>query len=298
LEHIEEAGIHSGDSAMVLPPHSLSKKVLDEIRRATKALAKELNVKGLMNIQYAYKSGTVYLIEVNPRASRTVPFISKAIGVPLAKLATKVMLGHKLKDLGFTEEVVPPYFCVKESVFPFTRFTGSQVILSPEMRSTGEVMGIDKDYGKAFAKAQIAAGQNLPTSGKVFISVRDNDKKAASKIAKDLFDLGFSIYATKGCAEFFRKEVGIEVTDVSKIHETRPHIGDLIKNNAIDLIINTPTGSVPQKDQSNIRTLAVMQGLPLITTISGAQAAVFGIKALISGDYEVKSIQEYHKELK
>ncbi|MCP4481495.1 MAG: carbamoyl-phosphate synthase large subunit [bacterium] len=297
LEHIEEAGIHSGDSAMVLPPHSLSQLILNEIRTATIALAKELNVKGLMNIQYAYKDEEIYLIEVNPRASRTVPFISKAIGVPLAKLATKIMLGYKLKDLDFTKEVVPPYYCVKESVFPFTRFLGSDVFLSPEMRSTGEVMGVDKDYGKAFAKAQIAAGQNLPKKGNVFISVKNNDKNKARIVAQDLYDLGFKIYATSGTAASFR-DTGILVVDVPKIHEKRPHIVDLIKSGDIDLLINTPSGSVPQKDQSSIRTAAVLQGVPLVTTISGAEAVVCGIEALIKEDYDVKPIQEYHQIIK
>ncbi len=293
MEHIEEAGVHSGDSAMVLPPYSLTDNVLDEIRVATKALAKELEVKGLMNVQYAFKDNTLYVLEVNPRASRTIPFISKAIGVPLAKLATKVMLGHKLKELGFTEEKTPSYFCVKESVFPFNRFPGADIVLGPEMRSTGEVMGIDKDYGKAFAKAEIAAGEKMPTQGNVFISVRDNDKRAVSFISKKLYDFGFKIYATAGTAKVLKNN-GIDVTVLPKIHERRPHIVDLIKNNEINLIINTPTGRVPQKDQNMIRNIAVMQGIPLITTISGAQAAVNGIEALIRGNYDVKSIQEYH----
>ena len=293
MEHIEEAGIHSGDSAMVLPPYSLTDTVIDEIRVATKALAKELEVKGLMNVQYALKDNTLYVLEVNPRASRTVPFISKAIGIPLAKLATKVMLGYKLKDLGFTEEKIPDYFCVKESVFPFTRFPGVDIVLGPEMRSTGEVMGIDKDYGKAYAKAQIAAGEKLPLEGNVFISVRDNDKRSVSFISKRLYDLGFKIYATSGTAKVLRNS-GIHVNIVPKIHEKRPNIVDLIKSNEIALVINTPTGRVPQKDQSSIRSAAVMQGVPLITTISGAQAAVNGIEAMIKGAYDVKSIQEYH----
>ena len=293
MEHIEEAGIHSGDSAMVLPPYSLTDSVIDEIRVATRALAKELEVKGLMNVQYAFKDNTLYVLEVNPRASRTVPFISKAIGVPLAKLATKVMLGYKLKDLGFTDEKIPNYFCVKESVFPFNRFPGVDIVLGPEMRSTGEVMGIDKDYGKAYAKAQIAAGQKLPMSGSVFISVKDNDKRSVSFISKRLFDLGFKIYATAGTAKVL-KNSGIKVNIVHKIHEQRPHVVDLIKSNEIDLVINTTSGRTSQKDQNSIRNIAVMQGIPLITTISGAQAAVNGIESMIKGDYDVKSIQEYH----
>ncbi len=293
MEHIEEAGIHSGDSAMVLPPYSLTDSVIDEIRSATKSLAKELKVKGLMNVQYAFKDNILYVLEVNPRASRTVPFISKAIGMPLAKLATKVMLGYKLKDLCFTEEKIPNYFCVKESVFPFTKFPGADIVLGPEMRSTGEVMGIDKDYGMAFAKAQIAAGQNLPTQGGVFISVKDHDKRTVSFISKKLYDMGFKIYATSGTAKVL-KNTGIDVTILPKIHEKRPHILDLIKNNEIQLIINTASGSVPQKDQNSIRRLAVMTGTSLITTIPGAQAVVNGIEAIKKGDYDVKSIQEYN----
>ena len=293
MEHIEEAGIHSGDSAMVLPPYSLTDAVLNEIRIFTKALAKELKVKGLMNIQYAFKDNILYVLEVNPRASRTVPFISKAIGVPIAKIATKIMLGQKLKDIGFCEEKIPNYFCVKESVFPFIKLPGVKIELGPEMRSTGEVMGIDKDYGMAFAKAQIAAGQNLPTRGGVFISVKNKDKRNIAFVSKKLYDMGFKIFATKGTAKIL-KNVGIEVKILPKIDEERPNILDYIKNKEIDLVINTASGRVSQKDQNLIRTLTVMSGIMLITTISGAQAAVHGIEALKNGTYEVKSLQEYY----
>jgi carbamoyl-phosphate synthase large subunit len=295
MEHIEEAGVHSGDSAMVLPPYSLSKSVIDEVRSATASLAKELNIKGLMNVQYAYKDKKLFVLEVNPRASRTIPFISKAIGIPLAKLATKVMAGKKLKDLGFTKEIIPNYFCVKESVFPFGRFPGVDIVLGPEMRSTGEVMGIDKDFGIAFAKSQIAAGQQLPVKGNVFISVKEKDKKAVVKIADKLVKLGLNVVATSGTAEVLTKN-NIPVTVVNKIHEMRPHVVDLIKNNQIQLIINTPSGGVPQKDQSSIRNAAIMYGISLVTTIPGAQAAVNGIESLIKGEVEVKCIQEYCKE--
>lgn len=293
MEHIEEAGIHSGDSAMVLPPYSLTDVLIDEVRQASHKLAKELHVKGLMNMQYAVRDNQLFVLEVNPRASRTVPFISKAIGVPLAKCATKVMTGMKLKDIGFTKEIIPSYVSVKESVFPFNRFPDVEVMLGPEMRSTGEVMGIADDFGKAFAKSQIAAGQNLPTKGTVFISVKDRDKRAVAFIAKKLCDFGFSIVATQGTAKVLASS-GIPVSVVRKAHEQRPHIVDLIKSNEIQLVINTAAGSGPQHDQISIRGAAVMQGVALITTLSGAQAAINGIEALKKGKLGVQSIQEYH----
>ena len=245
LEHIEEAGIHSGDSAMGLPAYSLSKELLAEIRDASYKMAKELHVMGLMNVQYAIKDGRVYILEVNPRASRTVPFVSKAIGVPLAKLATKIMLGRKLKDLGFTEEITPGYMAIKESVFPFNRFPGVDVILGPEMRSTGEVMGIDVDFGHAYLKSQLAAGQNLPRQGNVFISVRDKDKEAVVPIAKKLSALKFNIYATKGTAEVLEKH-GIVFSLLPKIAEGRPNVLDLMKDGKIQFVINTPSGRIPR----------------------------------------------------
>ncbi|MBM3254337.1 MAG: carbamoyl phosphate synthase large subunit, partial [Candidatus Omnitrophica bacterium] len=296
MEHIEEAGIHSGDSAMVLPPHTLSDEIIEGIREYSYAMAKELNVVGLMNIQYAVKNDTIYVLEVNPRASRTIPFVSKAIGVPLAKLAAKVMAGMTLKELGFTKEIMPAHISIKESVFPFVRFPGVDIILGPEMKSTGEVMGIDTDFGRAFAKSQIAASASLPTSGTVFISVKNKDKRAIIFIAKKLFDLGFKIIATEGTAKALHKNA-IDVRVIQRIHEGRPNILDYIKDGKINLIINTPTtGKGPRKDEIKIRSTAVMHGIPCVTTIPGAQASVNGIEALLKGSLDVKPIQEYHLE--
>ncbi|MFA5361698.1 MAG: carbamoyl-phosphate synthase large subunit [Candidatus Omnitrophota bacterium] len=297
LEHIEEAGIHSGDSAMALPPFSLSGEILQKIREATYKMARELQVKGLMNVQYAVKDDKVYILEVNPRASRTVPFVSKVIGVPLAKLATKIMLGEKLKDLGFTEEIVPRYVAVKESVFPFNRFPGVDVILGPEMKSTGEVMGIDADFGRAYIKSQIAAGQNLPRKGNVFISVRDRDKRAVVFIAKKLKDLGFNILATSGTAVALEKS-GITVTILPKIAEGRPNVLDLMKDGNVQMVINTPSGRIPRQDELQIRSQVVLYNIPYTTTLSGAQATVNGIEIFLNHDLEVKSLQEYHKSMK
>lgn len=293
MEHIEEAGIHSGDSAMVLPPYSLSNQILKQIREATYKMAKELNVVGLMNVQYAVKDNKVYVLEVNPRASRTIPFVSKAIGVPLAKLATKVILGKKLKELGFTKEIIPKYVSVKESVFPFNRFPGVDVILGPEMKSTGEVMGIDKDFGRAFIKSQIAAGQNLPRRGNVFISVRDKDKQNVVSIAGRLKSLGFRIYATSGTAAILKKNA-IKVSVLPKIAEGRPNVLDLMKDNKIQLVINTPSGRIPRQDEVKIRSHVILYNIPYTTTISGAQATVNGIEALLKKDLEVKPLQQYH----
>ena len=294
MEHIEEAGIHSGDSAMVLPAYTLSPEILNKIREATYKMAKELNAVGLMNVQYAVKDEKVYVLEVNPRASRTVPFVSKAIGVPLAKLATKVMLGKKLKELGFTEEIIPKHISVKESVFPFNRFPGVDVILGPEMKSTGEVMGIDKDFGRAYIKSQIAAGQNLPKKGNVFISVRDRDKRSIVFIAKKLVDLGFHIYSTSGTAAALEKN-GIEVKVLPKLAEGRPNVLDLMKDGKIQLVINTPSGRIPRQDELQIRSQVVLYNIPYTTTISGAQATVNGIETMFKKELEVKSLQEYHK---
>lgn len=292
MEHIEEAGIHSGDSACVIPPYSLSDEIVGRVKQDTYALAKELNVVGLMNVQYAIKGDLVYVLEVNPRASRTVPFVSKAIGVPWAKVASKIMVGKSLKELGITKEVEIDHIAVKVSVFPFNRFHGVDPLMGPEMKSTGEVMGIDTDFGRAFAKAQIAAGGTLPLKGTVFISVKDKDKRAIIFIAKKLVDLGFTIIATKGTVKVLAKN-GIEVKPVFKVHEGRPNLVDLIKNNEIDLIINTPTGKRPKTDQLSIRSVGVMHNLPCITTISGAQAAVNGIESLLREEIKVKSLQEY-----
>ncbi|MGE5280161.1 MAG: ATP-grasp domain-containing protein, partial [Deltaproteobacteria bacterium] len=294
LEHIEEAGIHSGDSAMVLPPFSLGEEALDRIRKATVAMAKELNVVGLMNVQYAVRDNKVYVLEVNPRASRTVPFVSKAIGVPLAKLAAKVMAGAKLKDLGFTAERVPEYSSVKESVFPFNRFPGVDIMLGPEMKSTGEVMGIDDDFGRAYMKSQLAAGQNLPLKGTVFVSVRDKDKRAITFIAKRLVDLGFELVATQGTARVLKKS-GLAVPVLRRVSEGRPNILDAIKDGKVHLIINTPSGRVPRADEVAIRSTAIMHGVPCITTVSGAQASVTGIEVLLKKSLEVKPLQAYHR---
>ncbi|MCX5706934.1 MAG: carbamoyl-phosphate synthase large subunit [Candidatus Omnitrophica bacterium] len=294
MEHIEEAGIHSGDSAMSLPPYTLSLDILNKVRQTTYKMAKELNVVGLMNVQYAIKDEKVYVLEVNPRASRTVPFVSKVIGVALAKLATKVMLGEKLKDLGFTQEIIPKHVAVKESVFPFNRFPGVDVILGPEMKSTGEVMGIDKDFGRAYIKSQIAAGQKLPKKGNVFISVRDKDKRTIIFVAKKLQDLGFHIYATSGTAAALEKS-NIQVRLLPKITEGRPNILDLMKDGKIQMVINTPSGRIPRQDEVKIRSHVILYNIPYTTTISGAQATVNGIEAMMRKDLGVKSLQEYHK---
>ena len=297
LEHIEYAGVHSGDAAMVIPPHTLTENILKEVREATFALAKELKVVGLMNVQYAIKKGELFLIEVNPRASRTIPFISKVIGVPLAKMAARVMAGEKLKDLGFTKQIIPDYIAVKESVFPFVRFLGSQIMLTPEMRSTGEVMGLADDLGMAFAKSQMAAQPGLPTSGNIFLSVKDHDKEAAAEIARKFIDFGFKIYSTAGTAGFL-KEKGIPVTKTYKLSEgARPNVLDMVKNGEIQIIINTPSGMNPRIDENKIREEALLSRVCMITTIMGAYAALRGIEALKTKPITVKSLQEYKEEI-
>ena len=293
LEHIEFAGVHSGDAAMVLPPHTLSPSVIDTIRRYTHAMARELKVIGLMNVQYAVKGDTVYVLEVNPRASRTVPFVSKAIGRPLAKLAAKVMAGKTLKELGFTEEIWTKYWAVKESVFPFNKFLGQDIVLSPEMRSTGEVMGLDADLGVAYAKAQMAANSPLPLKGKVFLSVADAHKKDVAALARTFADLGFELVATNGTATVL-EQAGLKVQRTLKVLEGRPNVVDLLKNKEIQLVINTPSGAAPREDEVKIRSTAVMTGTPIMTTISGARAAAMGIAALQTQGYAVKTVQEYH----
>jgi len=292
MEHIEEAGVHSGDSACVLPPHTLSDEILDVIRKYTFALSKELRVKGLINIQFAVKEEQVYVLEVNPRASRTVPFVSKATGVPLAKIAAKVMAGKTLKDLGVTEEKRVNHISVKESVLPFSRFSGVDILLGPEMKSTGEVLGIDSTFGRAFYKSQLAAYQNLPFKGKIFISVKSGDKRDIVFIAKKLSDMNFELIATKGTYKALRSN-NVNVELVGKINEGDTHILDLIRKGELKLIINTPSGMSGQSDMKLIRSSAVMHGVPCITTIQGAQAAVNGIESVIKDDFEVKSIQEY-----
>jgi len=292
LEHIEFAGVHSGDAAMVLPPHTLSQKVIGIIREYTHAMARELKVIGLMNVQYAVKGDKVYVLEVNPRASRTVPFVSKAIGKPLAKIAAKVMAGKTLKELGFTAEIWPEYWAVKESVFPFSRFHGQDILLSPEMRSTGEVMGLDADLGVAYAKSQMAASSPLPASGKVFISVSDAHKAEVASVARSFADLGFELVATGGTAAVLEK-AGLKVQRVLKLLEGRPNIVDFLKNKEIQFVINTPSGAAPREDEIKIRTTAVYTGTPIATTLSGAKAAALGIAALKKSGYGVKTLQEY-----
>jgi len=292
MEHIEEAGIHSGDSACSLPPYSLSKEIVAELKRQTRELAKALRVRGLMNVQYAIKNGEIYVIEVNPRASRTVPFVSKAQGQPFAKIAAKVMAGKSLAELGITEPTPPKHVSVKEVVFPFNKFPGVDIILGPEMRSTGEVMGIDADFPHAFAKSQIAAGTVLPVSGNVYVSVRNEDKEAIVPIAKSFSEMGFQILATGGTHEALGRH-GIAATRISKLAEGRPNIADYIKNGRVQLIINTPTKKGPATDEGKIRAMAVSNKVPIVTTITGASAAARAIKAIQSGGWGVKPLQAY-----
>jgi len=296
MEHIEEAGIHSGDSACVIPPFSLSDELIEKVKQITYILARELKVIGLMNVQYAVKDDEVFVLEVNPRASRTIPFVSKATGVPYARLASQVMAGRKLQEIGLTQEVTIDYFAVKEAVFPFRRFPGVDPVLGPEMRSTGEVMGIDNDFGMAFAKSQIAAQSRLPLEGTVFISVKNRDKRNIIFIAKKLRDLGFKIVATRGTAKVLNNN-GIPVEVVAKVGEGRPNVVDMIKNREIDLIINTPSGGRAQLESSIIRKEAIIRDIPFVTTVSGAEATVYAIERLKSGFITVKSIQEHHQEI-
>jgi len=296
MEHIEEAGIHSGDSDCVLPPYTLVDEQIEQLKTFTYDLAKALRVRGLMNVQYAIKNDEIYVLEVNPRASRTVPFVSKAIGVPLAKLAARVMAGKTLEELGFTREIEPVYFSVKAPVFPFNRFPGSNTRLGPEMKSTGEVMGIDTDVSRAFAKAQKACGYTLPLSGKVFISVKNKDKRAIIFIAKKLTDMGFELIATHGTAKVLLRN-GMEPELVFSIGKGRPTIHDYIKNHAVDLIINTPTGDLHRPNELLIREMAIAHDIPIFSTIPGAAAAVNAIDALQRGDITVTPLQDYFQML-
>jgi len=295
MEHIEEAGVHSGDSSCVLPTYQLNEDLRETIRRHTVVLGRALNVVGLMNIQFAVRAGTVYVLEVNPRASRTVPFVSKATGVPLAKLAAKLMVGRKLRDFGLSSELKVDQYCVKSPVFPFARFLGSDTILGPEMKSTGEVMGIDDTFGKAYVKAQISAGSVLPKSGVAFISVNQHDKNVISKIAADLVEIGFKIVASRGTAQVLRNS-GVRAETVYKVNEGRPHIVDYIKSGKVDLIINTPLGRESFFDEKAIRRAAIHHHVPCITTIPGAAAAVNGIRALQRESLNVRTLQEYHRK--
>ena len=291
MEHIEEAGIHSGDSACSLPPRSISSAQIKEIKKQTVHLAKALNVIGLMNIQFAIQDGVIYILEVNPRASRTVPFVSKAIGIPVAKLATKIMIGEKInfKKLKFSD---PKHVSVKESVFPFNRFPGVDLILGPEMKSTGEVMGIDKNFSIAFAKAQISSGINLPVSGTVFISVKDKDKKPIIKLSKKLIDIGFCIFATKGTAKYL-EERNIQVIKIKKVYEGSPNVVDALRKNKIQLVINTTEGSESIADSFSLRRTTLKKNIPYYTTIAGAIAAVDAIKSISRGDMRIKSLQSH-----
>ena len=294
MEHIEQAGIHSGDSACVIPAFSLSEAIKTEIVCAAKDLAQALGVKGLMNIQFAVKDEQLYVIEVNPRASRTVPFVSKATGVSLAKLAAKVMLGHKLVDLGYTETIMPSHYSVKEAVFPWNRFPGIDIVLGPEMKSTGEVMGIDADWGMAYAKSQISAFNTLPTEGNVFLSVSDRDKDRAVAIARDLADLGFAIYSTGGTHERLSAE-GIASTRLFKLHEeARPNVLDMLKNREIQFVVNTPSTHEARADETQIRSTAIAQKISHVTNLSAAEASIKAIRSLRDKEFTVKSIQEYH----
>ncbi|MBL8836175.1 MAG: carbamoyl-phosphate synthase large subunit [Alphaproteobacteria bacterium] len=292
MEHIEEAGIHSGDSACSLPPYSLAPAIVEEIRRQTEALARALDVVGLMNVQFAVKDGVVYVLEVNPRASRTVPFVAKATGLPIAKIAARVMAGEKLAAFGLKPRVLD-HVAVKEAVFPFARFPGSDVILGPEMKSTGEVMGIDADFAHAFAKSQLGSG-TLPTAGAVFISVKDRDKAAIGAPSVKLAAMGFTLIATRGTAAYLR-ELGLEVREVNKVLEGRPHIVDAMKNGDVQLVFNTTEGAQAMSDSFSLRQAALLGGIPYYTTVAGARAAVEAISALRSGSLEVAPLQSYFK---
>jgi carbamoyl-phosphate synthase large subunit len=296
LRHIEEAGVHSGDSAAVLPALGLAASQLDEMREVAKRLALELGVVGLMNVQYAIHDGDLYVLEVNPRASRTVPFIAKAVGVPLVAVAVRAMAGQSLAEQGFTAEPAVPGVFVKAPVFPFRRFPGFDPVLGPEMRSTGEVMGVSAGghFGNAFARAWLGAGEKLPMGGKVFVSVHDRDKAALVPVAKSLADLGFELLATEGTAAYLATQ-GLAVERVQKLHERRPHIGDLLINGQVAMVVNTPLGRASHEDDAEIRKLALKHGVPCVTTLSGARAAAEGIASLRDDGIGVTPLQELHR---
>jgi carbamoyl-phosphate synthase large subunit len=294
MQHVEEAGIHSGDSACVLPPHSLGREMLVQIAEQTQGIARALGVVGLLNVQFAiHGQEGLHVIEANPRASRTVPFVSKAIGIPLARMACRIMLGERLADLGLPRDTTNGHVCVKEVVLPFNRFAGADALLGPEMRSTGEVMGIAHDFPTAFAKAQAAAGARLPDAGTAFITVADGDKAAATGLATVLDELGFRIIATRGTAQAIRK-MGIPAEVINKIGEGSPHVVDWIERGDVDLVINTPVGTGARADGYEIRTAAIARGIPCITTMSGGIAAARAISAARRGAPEVISLQEIH----
>jgi carbamoyl-phosphate synthase large subunit len=309
MQHVEEAGIHSGDSACVLPPHSLGPDLVDQIREWTRGIALALGVVGLLNIQFAAtgvdgglasersasKGHSLYVIEANPRASRTVPFVSKATGVPLAKMAARLMLGESIADLGLpADPMAGAHVSVKEAVLPFGRFQGSDSLLGPEMRSTGEVMGVAADFQTAFAKAQAAAGSSLPSSGTVFITVTDSDKPAGAALARDLHELGFALVATSGTARAI-EATGVPVTTLNKVGEGSPHVVDWMERGDVDLVINTPNGSGARSDGWEIRRAAVTRAIPCITTLAGGQAVALAIKAARQGVAPVFSLQEIHE---
>jgi carbamoyl-phosphate synthase large subunit len=293
MQHVEEAGVHSGDSACVLPPHTLGGDMLAQLREQTEGIARALGVVGLLNVQYAIHDDGLYVIEANPRASRTVPFVSKAIGVPVAKRATRVLLGERIADLRLPTDTSNGHVCVKEVVLPFDRFAGADSLLGPEMRSTGEVMGVARDFPTAFAKAQAAAGARLPSEGTVFITVADRDKPAASGLATLLNDLGFRIIATRGTAQAIRK-MGIPAVAINKIGEGSPHVVDWIDRGEVDLVINTPVGTGARADGYEIRASAIAHRIPCVTTMAGAMAAARAISAARRGQAEVLSLQEIH----
>jgi carbamoyl-phosphate synthase large subunit len=296
MQHIEDAGIHSGDSACVLPPYILTEQDQDTMRRQTVALAKRLGVVGLINVQYAMRDGKVYVLEVNPRASRTIPFVSKAVGVPLASVAARVMLGETLEEIGYLDEIVPPYVSVKEAVFPFNKFREFDPVLGPEMRSTGEVMGIADSFGAAFLKSQLAADNSLPSEGAIFVTVNDRDKPAVTPIVRRFYEMGFKLFATEGTARFLQQR-GVPCERVFKLHEGRPHGIDLIVNGEIQLLINTPMGKDAQVDDYRLRQAAIARRLAYTTTLSAANAACDAILSMRSRPGQVRSLQEWHAGL-
>ncbi|MEK7795252.1 MAG: ATP-grasp domain-containing protein, partial [Candidatus Hydrogenedentota bacterium] len=296
MQHIEEAGVHSGDSACILPPYDTDPSVVERMKEQTRAMARELNVIGLMNVQFAVRDRDIFVLEVNPRASRTVPFVSKAVGLPLAKLAARVMAGKSLKELGVMCDPVPKYVSAKEVVLPFIKFPGVDTLLGPEMRSTGEVMGIDRDMGMAFAKSQLAAGNQVPLTGRVFLSLNERDKPKAASLGKDLIDLGFKLVATRGTAEVLRAQ-GLAVETVFKVGESRPNVVDQMINGQVQWVINTPLGAESKFDERAIRRTALKRGIPTMTTLAAAQAGVLAIRAMKERKPEVRTLQEYHQEL-
>ena len=296
MQHIEDAGIHSGDSACVLPPYLVGERDMQTMREQTVAMAKAFKVVGLINVQFAIRDGVVYVLEVNPRASRTIPFVSKAIGVPLASYAARVMCGETLAEIGFTEEVIPPFVSVKEAVFPFNKFAGTDPVLGPEMRSTGEVMGISDSFGSAFAKAQLAAGNGLPLEGSILVTVNDSDKPTVTPIARRFHEMGFTLYATSGTARYLRAR-GIPVSRVLKVHEGRPNCLDMIVNGEVQLLVNTPLGKHAQYDDYTLRQAAIRHRVAYTTTLSAASAASDAILSLRSRTPTVRSLQEWQADI-